>query len=393
MKVLIYGEYFFPVIGGVQTFMDLLARGFSESHRQEILNGSGPVEVVVVTNTARGEMDDSKLSYPVVRKPSLRKLVRLIRESDLVHIEGPCFLPMLISRIIGKPYLVEHHVYQAICPNGLLFKQPSRAACIGHFSKREYRECLRCCAATMGRGGAFRALLLSFPRRWLCKSASANISVTNHVSRRLHMPRTQTIYCGIDDVPARDAPSGGNDPGVIEFGYVGRLVAEKGLPLLIEAANHLARNGGCFRLSFVGDGPERAHLETLVDQYDLREHVLFTGDMRGADFARVASQIVAIVMPSIWEETAGLAAIEQMMRGGVVIAADIGGLGEIVGDAGVKFQAGDWRSLASAMQRVIDEPSLAGSLGSVARARANALFRRDAMIESQLSLCREIIAR
>jgi glycosyltransferase involved in cell wall biosynthesis len=393
MKVLIYGEYFFPVIGGVQTFMDLFARGLSECTRADLLNGSGPIEVTVVTNTPRGEMDDSKLSYRVVRRPNLRQLARLIRESDLVHVEGPAFLPMLISRMSGKPYIVEHHVYQAICPNGLLFKQPSQTACIGHFGKREYGECFRCCAATMGAAGSFRALLLAFPRRALCKSAFANIMVTNHVGQRLEMPRSHTIYYGIDDVPANSARSDANNPSVVEFGYVGRLVAEKGLPLLIEAANHLAKNGTSFRISFVGDGPERARLENLVDKYGLRERVQFTGDMRGPDFARVTSQITAVVMPSIWEETAGLAAIEQMMRGGLVIAADIGGLGEIVDGAGLKFQAGDWRSLASAMQRVIDDPSLAKSMGSAARARANALFRRDPMIESQVSLCKEIIAR
>jgi glycosyltransferase involved in cell wall biosynthesis len=393
MKVLIYGEYFFPVIGGVQTFIDLLARGFSECKRADLPSDSGPIEVTVVTNTPRGEMDDSKLSYRVVRQPQLRELVRLIRESDVVHVEGPCFLPMLISKICGKPYVVEHHVYQAICPTGLLFKQPWQTPCTGHYAKHEYGECFRCCAATMGRAGALRALLLSFPRRSLCKSAPANIMVTNHVGQRLQMPRSQTIYYGIDDVPARDAPSGGNDPGVIEFGYVGRLVTEKGLPLLIEAANDLAKNGKFFRLSFVGDGPERARLEALVDECGLSERVRFTGDMRGADFARVASLITAVVMPSIWEETAGLAAIEQMMRGGLVISADIGGLGEIVDGAGLKFQPGDWRSLASAMQRVIDDPSLANSLGAAARSRANALFRRDAMIESQISLCKEIVTR
>jgi glycogen synthase len=394
MKVLIYGEYFLPVIGGVQTFMDLLARGLSECNRPGQPNGAEPIEVTVVTNTACGEMDDSRLSYRLVRKPNLRKLVRLIRESDVVHVEGPCFLPMLIGWMSGKPYVVEHHVYQAICPNGLLFKQPSQTACTGHYAKREYGQCLRCCAATMGRPGAYRALALSFPRRWLSRSASANVMVTDHVSRRLQMPRSRTIYLGVDDVSTTTSvrPATKN-PTVIEFGYIGRLVAEKGLPLLIEAAGHLAKNKKCFRLTFVGDGPERTSLEALVDKSGLRERVRFTGNVRGSDFERTASQITAVVMPSIWEETAGLAAIERMMRGGLVIAADIGGLGEVVDGAGLKFEPGDWRSLASAMQRLIDDPSLANALGSAARSRADALFRRDSMIENQISACKEILAR
>ena len=56
-------------------------------------------------------------------------------------------------------------------------------------------------------------------------------------------------------------------------------------------------------------------------------------------------------MPSIWEETAGLAAIEQMLRGRLVIASDIGGLGEMVGDAAIKFPAGDAPTLADQMKK------------------------------------------
>ncbi len=393
MKLLIYGEYFFPVVGGVQTFMDLLARGFSEFASSGPASNLGRIEVTVVTNTPRDQMDDSKLPYLVIRRPKFWQLVRLIRESDLVHVEGPCFLPMLISWMSRKPCVVEHHVYQAVCPNGLLFKQPSQTVCTGHFTKGEYAECVRCCAVTMATPGAIRALLLAFPRRWLCERAAANIMVTNHVNERLQMPRSRTIYCGIDEAQAHDARFGTNLSETAEFGYVGRLVAEKGLPLLVEAANALAKNGKGFRLSFIGDGPERTRLEALVNAYNLRERVRFTGEMRDAAFARAASEITAVVMPSIWEETAGLAAIEQMMRGGLVIAADIGGLGEIVDGAGLKFQAGDWRSLASAMERVIDEPTLASSLGATARDRANKLFRRDTMIDSQMALLKEILVR
>jgi glycosyltransferase involved in cell wall biosynthesis len=387
MKILIYGEYFLPAIGGVQTFMDLLASGLTERRRMDPPDGIDLIEVTVVTNTPRGEMDDSKLSYRVVRKPKFVKLVQLIRESNVVHIEGPCLLPMLLTWLLGKRYIIEHHVYQAICPNGLLFKQPSKTACVGHYAKREYDECLRCCAATMGRWRAFRALMLSFPRRWLCKGAVANVMVTDHVGRRLRMPRSQTIYHGIEITCATSAHPHGRSK--IIFGYVGRLVAEKGLSLLIQAANHLAMEGRGFQLVFIGEGPERTNLESLVKQYGLGDRVCFLGEARGVDLARTTSEMTAIVMPSIWEETAGLTAIEQMMRGGLVIVADVGGLGEVVDGAGLKFHQGDWRSLASAMQRVIDEPSLADVLGVAARSRATALFGRDVMIERQLAVCRE----
>jgi glycosyltransferase involved in cell wall biosynthesis len=99
-----------------------------------------------------------------------------------------------------------------------------------------------------------------------------------------------------------------------------------------------------------------------------------------------------VVMPSQWEETAGLAAIEQMMRGGVVVAANIGGLGEVVGDAGLRFTAGDADDLYSRLREAIESPSLRKSLGTAARERAVQAFGRDSMIEKHLSLYREALA-
>jgi glycosyltransferase involved in cell wall biosynthesis len=71
--------------------------------------------------------------------------------------------------------------------------------------------------------------------------------------------------------------------------------------------------------------------------------------LEGRELLRAVEALDVTVMPSVWEETAGLAAIEQMMRGRVVLAADIGGLGEMVGDGGVKFRAFDSEDLASKM--------------------------------------------
>jgi glycogen synthase len=390
MKILIYGEWFLPSIGGVQTAMELLARGFAE-YRDERPSGiGGSMRVTVATNSPGDGMDDSKLPYAVVRRPTFAHLVRLIRDADIVHLAGPSFLPMLISWVTRKPFVVVHHVYQAACPNGLLFKQPSQTVCSGHFMKRQYAQCFRCCSHPIGRAAGMRLLLLEFPRRWLCKQAASNIMITNHVGARLQLPRTQTIYHGIDAVEPKPAQIM-NSFEPMEFGYVGRLVAEKGLPLLIEAVKHLADAGKPFRLTFIGDGPERARLEALVHKLGLGNCVSFTGDLRGAALERAASRITVLIMPSIWEESAGLAAIEQMMRGRMVIAADIGGLSEIVDDAGLKFTVGDSKALAALMLRAIDDPSLVGSLGSLARARALKLFRLDRMIEPHLALYRTIL--
>jgi glycosyltransferase involved in cell wall biosynthesis len=94
-------------------------------------------------------------------------------------------------------------------------------------------------------------------------------------------------------------------------------------------------------------------------------------------------------MPSVWEETAGLAAIEQMMRGRLVIASKIGGLAEVVDNTGLTFPAGNAQALANSMKTVLQDPSIIDSLGRKARDRAHLFFLRARMVEEHASVYRE----
>ncbi|MDE3110853.1 MAG: glycosyltransferase family 4 protein [Acidobacteriota bacterium] len=388
LKILLYTHGFPPILGGVETYAALFADGLTSFSR----SATGPTFVVtVVTRTAAGDFDDSKLTFRVVRRPDFWELVRLIREADLVHLAGPCLLPLAVCWLIRKPVLIVHHGYQTICPNGLLFKQPSQTMCVGHFMKGEYVECLHCCKQTTGPVRSVQSLILTFPRRWLCKRIAANVCITKYVESRISLPRSRTVYYGIDVSEPIDAQWARRQSVALEFGYVGRLVSEKGLKLILRAAKQILDRGKMFKLTFVGDGPDRQSLESMVQELGLGEIVKFTGSLRNAELYRAVRDVSVLMMPSIWEETAGLSAIEQMMRGRLVIAADVGGLGEVVGDAGLKFAPGDWRGLASCMQRVIDSPEIVELLGATARARAVELFPKHQMIEHQLEVYREVL--
>src|SRR5439155_2641889 len=114
--------------------------------------------------------------------------------------------------------------------------------------------------------------------------------------------------------------------------------------------------------AFIGDGPERGHLESLVRNLGLSDLVTFTGFLQGRALESTLAGVSAVVMPSVCEETAGLAAIEHMMRARLVIAADIGGLGEIVGGAGLRFSPGDVDGLAACMRCALEDPALVTEL-------------------------------
>jgi glycosyltransferase involved in cell wall biosynthesis len=306
-----------------------------------------------------------------------------------VQLAGPAFVPLFLALLRGRSVVIEHHGYQAVCPNGLLFLEPEKRVCPGHFMMRRYHRCVRCVAAAEGLPRALLKVLLTFPRRWLCRRAAAHVAITAHVARRIALPRTEVIYYGVPmSTPSASEPRPRDLP--LTFAYVGRLVSEKGLPVLLEAARALRDEGYLFRLRVIGDGPERSRLEQRSAALGMSDLVAFTGFLQGAALEDALRDVQVVVMPSICEETAGLAAIEHMMRGRLVIASAIGGLAEVVGDAGLVFEAGDPRGLAACMRRVLDGPSAAWAVGMQARQRAEQLFREDRMVEDHSSLYRKV---
>jgi glycosyltransferase involved in cell wall biosynthesis len=384
VKVLIYTHGFAPIIGGAEKYVMLLADGLA---KRSVTPSTGTIVVTVVTPTPAGKFDDTELAFKVVRQPSFLALTRLVYETDVVHLSGACLLPLMLGSILRKPIVIEHHGYTASCPNGLLFYEPNQSVCPGHFMAGRYGNCLKCVAFKEGRLRSVYLLLWTFLRRWLCQRASINAPITYHVSRRLRLCQSKVIYYGIPTSTGTAAFFEAIRPSknLLSFAYVGRLVPLKGLPVLVRAAKSLRDQGYLFRLKFLGDGPQRTELQSMVRDFQLEEVVEFTGFVSGDRLYNELRDISAVIMPSIWEETAGLSAIEQMMRGQLVIASDIGGLGEVVGDTGLKCIAGDATSLAESMKRVLDQPDLVERMGSAARVRALSLFRQDNMVDDYLN--------
>ena len=384
LALLLYSHFFAPSIGGVETIVLSLARGLAEWRDS---NGAAQFKITLVTQTPAGNWNDRELPFQVVRKPGLIRLWRLIRRSDVVHVAGPALAPLLLCMLARRPAVVEHHGYQAICPNGVLLRQPDRSVCPGHFQSGHYGECLRCLAQESPWHVSLVRLLSMFPRHWLSRRAAVNVGVTQHAIVRHSLPHSDLIYHGIQDPVGPRANDSAvrpvaDDLDIIWFAYLGRLVPEKGIPVFLKAARLLRPERHDFAIRLVGDGPERSNLEAIIARDRLEMCVRITGFLTGAALAEALAEVRVIVAPSVWEETAGLAAIEQMMRGRVVIASAIGGLAEIVGDGGLTFPPGDAEALAQCMRKVLNDRSLIGSLGKKARDRALCFFQQERMIEA-----------
>jgi glycogen synthase len=390
MNLLIYSHFFAPSVGGVENIVQSLATGLAGLRD---MHGDREFHVTLVTEIPAGGCDDKQFPFEIIRQPNFLALWSLIRRADVVHLAGPAILPMFLAWISRKKYFIEHHGYQAICPNGLLVHHPERSNCPGYFQAARYRECFACLRSEFSSSTvSAKLLLLMFTRYWLARAARKNIAVTHHVDQREKLPRTEVVYHGIEDPlpgPGASAPM----PRIkLCIACVGRLVPEKGIPLLLEAARILKHEGHDFDVRIVGDGPERRGLEEIIQRKNLQSCVSITGFLTGEPLAAALQDVNVVVMPSTWEETAGLAAIEQMMRGRLVVAADIGGLREVVGDTGMKFAPGSATALADCLRSVIANPSLIGALGQEARQRAQNLFDRTGMIANHARIYRRVRA-
>lgn len=226
-------------------------------------------------------------------------------------------------------------------------------------------------------------VFLNVPRQLLAARAATNIAVSGHVAKRIALPRTTVIYHGLERavLGASQPPSTpSRKSGNIRFGYVGRFVIEKGIPVLLYAALRLRTERQDFEVVLVGDGPLRPQIEDLIRGNHAEEFVRITGFLEGAKLTEMVNSLDIVVMPSPWEETAGLAAIEQMLRGRPVIVSGIGALAEMVGDAGLKFPPGDALSLAEQMKRVLENGADLSALGELAQNRAQSLFLSERML-------------
>src|ERR1700756_3764527 len=108
MKVLIHAHAFAPMIGGIETYTMLLAQGLSEAASTD----TAPPQVTVVTEARPNGMNDKALPFRIVRRPGIIGLARLVRDTDVIHIANPAFLPMLFAWLLRKPCVLEHSGYQ-----------------------------------------------------------------------------------------------------------------------------------------------------------------------------------------------------------------------------------------------------------------------------------------
>ena len=141
-----------------------------------------------------------------------------------------------------------------------------------------------------------------------------------------------------------------------ELVFLGRLVSEKGLDVLLESLGRLRQRNLSPRLTVVGSGAEKTQMEQLTRKLGLESQVEFRGAKTGLELAAVLNEHQILVVPSKYDEPFGVVALEGIACGCAVVASSGGGLPEAIGPCGITFPNGDINALSAALERLLTRP-------------------------------------
>jgi phosphatidylinositol alpha-1,6-mannosyltransferase len=155
----------------------------------------------------------------------------------------------------------------------------------------------------------------------------------------------------------------------------GRLVARKGFDDVLRAVAELKLQGRTLRYLIVGDGPERAALETQAAQLGLKDQVIFTGELTDDKLAAAYQASDVMVMPPRGlgpdVEGFGIVYLEANLFGKPVIGSRSGGVPDAVvhEQTGLLVEPNRPAELSAAIARLMDDRDFAARLGAAGQQR------------------------
>lgn len=187
------------------------------------------------------------------------------------------------------------------------------------------------------------------------------------------------VHCGID---MQSYTLGQHKEEVAErpvkLLYVGRLAAEKGVPVLLQSLIALKSEGQHFHLTLLGDGPERAALEAEVKAHGLDKMVHF-GGFASQETVRATLQASDVFILPSFAEGVPVSLMEAMACGVPVIGTNVGGVTELIEHevSGLVVAPSDDIALKNAISSYLDSPALRKRVSIEARKVVETHFNLD----------------
>ena len=194
--------------------------------------------------------------------------------------------------------------------------------------------------------------------------------------------RLHVVHCGIPIDEFTNSSNGDGRKGSLRVLYLGRLVPEKGQAVLLQAVALLSKRGHSVKITLAGDGPSRPGLERIAEQLGIASLSSFVGAVSQEELHALYANASVFCLPS-YAEGVPVVLMEAMAMGLPVVSTRIAGIPELVEDGrtGLLVSPGRPDELADALQRVLDDPSLYGKIGSNAREKVILEFNADRSAE------------
>jgi len=203
--------------------------------------------------------------------------------------------------------------------------------------------------------------------------------------------RSSIIFNAVESPPFSPEPLPFGAPRIV---CLGRLAPEKGIDLAIAAFATITTRFPRARLVIAGDGPLKEDLQRQAVDHGIAHAVDFIGWVAPNAVASLINASTIVLLPSR-RDSLPLAALEAALMARPVVAANVGGLPEVVvhRESGLLVDKEDVQGLADAVSYLLDHPEVAVSMGQVARTRAQTIFSWERHVESYDILYRTLIRK
>ena len=342
-----------------------------ESEGELLSNNGHFVERLVFDNSSIKTFIDKCLSglkaiYNPVSAQKLKEKIERFKP-DIIHVHN--FVPLVspsifyVAKKFNIPTILTLHNYRLICPSAtLLYKGKIYERSVHSvfpfdaIIKGVYRNS-RLQTAAIAIMVAVHNVMGTWRNKIDFYIALSKFAKEKFKSSSLAIPEERLVVKPnfVPDFGAGEAVR--ND----ELLFVGRLVEEKGIEVLLKATRILD-----FNLTIIGEGP----LRKLVTDAALTNHnIHYIGFQNKVSIANHMKKCKALIFPSIWYEGLPLTILEAFSTGTLVIASKLGAMAEIIQDRtnGLLFEAGDEIALADKIVEAEAEPDWAEHLGHNAR--------------------------
>ncbi|HHV63111.1 MAG TPA: glycosyltransferase family 4 protein [Firmicutes bacterium] len=360
MRVLMLSwEYPPRVVGGLARHVQQLSRA--------LVTAGLDVEVVTCGTPGAADMEDDRgvrIHRIAMNNPAPPDFLTWVMQLNLNMLEKA-----YENIVAGGPYDIVHAHDWLVAYAAKALKHSQRAPLVATIHATEW-----------GRNWGLHNDLqryISNVEWWLCFEAWRVICCSEYMRHELQtifqLPgdKIRVLPNGVDPAEFQIKPD--NDLASFRRSYaapdekliffVGRLVHEKGVHILIEAVPKILHYWNKSKVVIAGKGPADAYLKDRARSLGVYDRIYFTGYIDDDTRNRLYKCADVAVVPSLYEPF-GITALEAMAAGTPVVVSDVGGLGEVVrhGITGWKSYAGNPNSLADGILHLIYRPDLAYKL-------------------------------